>query len=185
MDVVIYRHWWSYLLRALVALIFAILLFSYPGATLLAFTTIFGILLLIMGFVDLVRAAMLAGKKERWGWALGGGLISLLVAAVVLAHTEFTLGFVAVLVGIWAIILGIVDVSIAFDLPPMTGRSLLAVLGWITIALGVIVIIYPYGSIYALMVVLAIYLLVIAGLDVVYAVYSWRLQKHPEKLQED
>lgn len=184
MDVVVYRHWWVYIIRAVVAVIFAILLLAYPSATLKAFMAIFGILLLINGIVDIVRSIILARKKERWGWSLGGGLISLLIGAVVLAHTEFTLAFVAILVGIWAIIMGIVQLAIAFDLPPDTGRGILAVLGAITIGIGVVVIVYPYGSIYALMVMLAIYLLVVAGLEVVFSVYSWRLQKHPEKLVE-
>jgi uncharacterized membrane protein HdeD (DUF308 family) len=185
MDVVVYRQWWSYLLRALVALVFAILLLSYPGATLKTLITILGILLIIEGLVDIVRAIILAARKERWGWALGGGCISLLIGAIFLAHTEFTLAFAAVLIGIWAIISGIVELSIAFDMPAETGRGILAVFGVITIAIGIVVVLYPYGTIYALMVVFSIYLLVQAGLNIVFAIYANKLQKHPEKILED
>ena len=97
-----------------------------------------------------------------------------------LFRSEFTLGFVAILVGIWVIIMGIAEIAIAIDLPPQSGRGILAVSGIISLGFGIAILAWTAGTIYAFMVIIGIYLLVVAVMDRVIAVYVVRFQ-HKEK----
>jgi hypothetical protein len=50
-------------------------------------------------------------------------MLVFLVGAIILGHQEFALSFVVILVGVWAIIAGIAELAIAFEMPPMSGMG--------------------------------------------------------------
>jgi len=182
---ILYRSWWSYVVRGVLALIFGILFIAYPGATLKTFITILGIFLVIDGLVNVVRSIVFIFQKELWGWTLVWGIVGLLLGAILIKHTEFTLGFVAVLAAIWIIIMGIAEIAVAVDMPPNSGRGFLAVFGVISLAFGIVILTWTAGTVYALMVVLGIYLLLMALLDFIISVYVLRFQRREEKELEE
>ncbi len=69
-EVVLSQFWWIFLIKALVALIFGILFLVWPGRTLLALFVIFGLFALTYGFFDVIRAIILAIRRERWGMVM-------------------------------------------------------------------------------------------------------------------
>jgi len=173
---VILKNWWSYLLRGVIAVVFGILLLGWPAATLKVAIILIGILMLIDGLAAMVRSAVLAGHKEKWSWTLVSGIVGILVGAIILGHMEFSLAFVAILVGIWVVISGVVEIAIAFEMPPQSGREIIGAVGIISIAFGIVIVAYPFASVYALTVVLGIYALVIGALGIVASIYARRLQ---------
>ena len=181
MEEVITRSWWSFLIRGIIAVALGIILLAWCGATVKTFIVIFGLFVLVDGLVNVIRSIVLATRKQRWGWTLVGGLIGFLIGAIILAHQEFALAFVVILVGIWAVIMGIAELAIAFDMPPMSGRGLVGLSGVLSLILGVIILVYPFGSVYALMVVLAIYAF-LAGLYLIFlAFYALGAQRRLKK----
>lgn len=181
MEVAILRRsWWSYVLRGIVALIFGILFLAYPGATIKTFIILLGILLVLDGAINIIRSLVFIFQKEPWGWTLIWGLIGLIIGIVLINHTEFTIAFVAILAGIWVIIMGVAEIAIAIDMPAESGRGFLAVFGIISIGFGIAILAWTAGTVYALMVVLGIYLLVIAVMDFLIGIYVGRMQ-HEEK----
>jgi uncharacterized membrane protein HdeD (DUF308 family) len=182
---ILYKSWWSYVLRGVVALIFGILFIAYPGATLKTFITILGVFLLIDGIINIIRSIVFLFKKEQWGWTLVWGIVGLLLGLILINHTEFTLGFVAIIAGIWVIIMGIAEIAIAIDMPPKSGRGILAVSGVISLAFGIVILAWTAGTVYALMVLLGIYLLVVAVIDFVISVYVLRFQHREKKEMEE
>ncbi len=177
---IIERSWWSYVLRGVLALIFGILFIAYPGATLKTFVILLGIFLIIDGVVNLIRSLIFIFRKEPWGWTLVWGLTGLLIGLILVNHTEFTLGFVAILIGIWVVIMGVAEIAVAFDMPPASGRGALAVLGVVSLGFGIAILAWTAETVYALMVLFGIYLLVAAVLDFIIGIYVGRMQ-HKEK----
>ena len=182
---ILYRSWWSYVLRGVLALIFGILFIAYPGATLKTFITILGIFLLIDGAVNVIRSIVFVFRKEPWGWTLVWGIIGLLLGAIFISHTEFTLAFAAILAGIWVIVMGIAEIAMAVDMPPESGRGAVAVLGIISLGFGIAILAWTAGTVYSLMVVLGIYLLVVAILDFIIGIYVGRMQHKVKKELEE
>jgi len=175
------KSWWSFLLKGIIAIIFGIILLFLPGATVKTLVIIVGLFALIDGLVNVIRSFVLMARKQPWGWALAGGLIGFLLGAIILRHQEFALDFVIILVGIWIVLMGIVELAMAFDMPPKTGRGILAVFGIILLALGIIVLVYPFGSAYALMVVIAIYALVAGVFDIGFSFYAMSEERKIKK----
>lgn len=178
---IIYRSWWSYVLRGVLALVFGVLFIAYPGATLKAFVTILGIFLIIDGAVNIIRSIAFAARKEAWGWTLVWGAMGLAVGIVFINHTEFTLAVVAAFLGIWILIMGVAEVAMALDMPPESGRGFLAVLGIMSLGFGIAILAWTAATVYALMVVVGVYLLVAAVLDLVIGIYVGRLQRRGKK----
>ncbi|HEY5531215.1 MAG TPA: DUF308 domain-containing protein [Candidatus Anoxymicrobiaceae bacterium] len=175
------ESWWSYMLKGIIAIIFGIILFSWPGAPMKTLVIIVGLFAIIDGMVNVIRSFVLMARKEKWGWALAGGLIGFLLGAIILRHQEFALAFVVILVGIWIMLMGIVELAVSFDMPPKSGRGILAVFGVILLAIGVIVLVYPFGSAYALMVVIGIYALIAGIFDIGFSFYAMAEQRKVSK----
>jgi uncharacterized membrane protein HdeD (DUF308 family) len=175
------ESWWSYLLKGIIAVFFGILLFSWPGATIKTLVIIVGLFAIIDGLVSVIRSFVMMARKERWGWTLAGGLIGFLLGAIILRHQEFALAIVVILVGLWIMLMGIVELAVAFDMPPKSGRGILAIFGVILLALGVIVLVYPFGSTYALMVVIGIYALIAGIFDIGFSFYAMAEQRKMTK----
>ncbi len=176
-EVIIFKNWWSYLLKGIIAIAFGVALISYPHATLKTFIWIFAIFALASGIVDVIMAVVLATRKERWGWPLVGGLLSILIGGIVLRDPNVALGVIVLLVAIWALIGGIAAVASAFDMPPKSGRGWIGVSGVLSIIAGIIILAYPVGSTYAIMVLISVYLLIGGAYLIVLSFYAMSLQR--------
>jgi uncharacterized membrane protein HdeD (DUF308 family) len=172
---IVTQSWWSFLLRGIIALAFGIIMIAYPSATAKAFFWIFGIFVLIYGLIDIIRGIYRLFKKEKWGATFAWGIVGFLIGGIILGHldkaTTSALWVMAILVGIWVIVLGVVELAAAFDLPPETGRGWIGVLGVISIIFGIIILAYPFGSVYALMVLIGIYAIIAGVFDIVMSIY--------------
>lgn len=167
--------WWSFLLRGLIALAFGIVMIAYPSATAKAFFWIFGLFVLAYGLVDLIRGVVRLFKKEKWFATFAWGAVSFIIGGIILGHlnkaTAGLLWVMALLVGIWVIVLGVVELAAAFDLPPETGRGWIGILGVISFLFGILILVFPFESVYALMVVIGIYAIVAGLFDIVMSIY--------------
>ena len=135
------QNWWLFVLRGVLALIFAALAFWMPQSALLAMTIMFGAFSLVNGAFNLFAAVRHIQKKERWGWLLFSGIVGILtvlvapwVATIVLAS------FLWASVGFWAIFTGVLEISAAVRLRrEIKGEIWLALSGLLSIILGAIV----------------------------------------------
>ena len=131
------QNWWLFVLRGVLALIFAALAFWMPQSALLAMTIMFGAFSLVNGAFNLFAAVRHIQKKERWGWLLFSGIVGLVapwVATIVLAS------FLWASVGFWAIFTGVLEISAAVRLRrEIKGEIWLALSGLLSIILGAIV----------------------------------------------
>jgi uncharacterized membrane protein HdeD (DUF308 family) len=81
--------------------------------TLLALTVFLGIFWVVNGFIELFTALSHRGLPER-GWTAVMGLLSVLAGIVVLAYPGLTLVGLAVVLGVWLAIFGVMEITLAF-----------------------------------------------------------------------
>ena len=62
------QYWWVIALRGVVAIVFGILAFAWPGVTLTALVLLFGAYAVIDGVASIVVGIKEYGERERW-WA--------------------------------------------------------------------------------------------------------------------
>ena len=71
-------NWWLLALRGLIAVLFGILAFMWPGATLLTLVWLFGAFALVNGVLSLVLAAKIPKGYPKLGSLILGGLLGIL-----------------------------------------------------------------------------------------------------------
>jgi uncharacterized membrane protein HdeD (DUF308 family) len=136
-------RWWTFLVRGIAAIIFAILAFVWPGMTLLALTIVFGAYAFVDGIFALA-AALSGWGGSRW-WALLLEAIAGLVVAFIV-WTEPTLSTVGLVyaVAIWAIITGVMEIVAGLQLREVIANEWIYVLaGIVSIAFGILVLRNP------------------------------------------
>ena len=105
---------------------------------------------------------VLARVGRHWGWMLAFGIISLLAGVAVLAWPGRTLIVVAVLFGIQLVVTGIFRFGAAFASEDLTGgtRVLLAVLGVLSLIIGLYAVRHVLITLLALALLFGIYWIV-------------------------
>ena len=121
------RYWWLFLLRGIVAILFGVLSFMWPGITLVTLVLFWGAFALVDGVLALAHAIMGGGVGSRWWLALVGiagiaaGLVTFLMPGLTALVLLFTLpgpgliGFVWVIAA-YAIVFGVLLIGFAFRL---------------------------------------------------------------------
>lgn len=148
MAEILRKNWWLVALRGVVAIIFGILTFVWPGPTLTALVMLFGAYALVEGIFSIasgVSGGSLSGNS-RWLLVLEG-----LVGVIIGLITFFAPGITAVgllyTIGVWAIITGIFQVAAAIQLRQVISDEWLLIFGGIlSVVFGVLVFIYPAAS---------------------------------------
>jgi uncharacterized membrane protein HdeD (DUF308 family) len=83
--------------------------------TLLALTVFLGIYWIVSGVIDIFTALSHRGMQSR-GWTAATGVLSLIAGLIVLAFPGLTLLGLAVILGIWLIVFGVMELTSAFRL---------------------------------------------------------------------
>lgn len=143
MSALLARNWWVVVLRGLAAVIFGLIALFVPGAVLLTLALVFAAYLLVDGVLGMVAAARAASHHERWGLLLLEALVNVgvgMIAAVFPAAA--VLGFV-LLIGIWAVVTGVLVIAASMRLHVSHGRWWLAVAGIVSTVWGVLLLLAP------------------------------------------
>lgn len=163
------RAWWLGLIVGLISLIGGIVLIAYPGPTLTVVALLVGIELLIGG-VFLIVGALGQPSGSRLGGVLGGTL-AMIAGVIVLRHPSDSILVVALAVGLYLILAGILRLVGAFE--TREGRGWLLLASLVDLALGILIVSWPEFGIKTLAVVFGI-VLIVRGLALVLIAFALR-----------
>jgi uncharacterized membrane protein HdeD (DUF308 family) len=151
---------WAVALRGILAVIFGIIALRSPNIVAGAFVIVFAIYAFADGIMDFVIAGQLGRAGQSWGWYVFEGLVSIALGVIALAYPSVTLLAIVLLVGIRAIVMGIVEVVAAFSWEGSESRWLLGITGVLSIMLGVLLLASPVGGGLALLWMIGVYAIV-------------------------
>ena len=141
---VLARSWWVFVLRGLGALLFGVLAVLAPRVGLLALVTLFGAYAFVDGVFRILAAVRAAGWEGRWGSLFLSGILGVATGVVAAAWPGLTALALLYLVGGWAIVTGALEIVASIRLrKEITGEWLLALAGVASIALGVLLFLFP------------------------------------------
>ncbi len=130
----------------------------------------FGIVLLIGGGFGLVNAINLMKKKHDYLSPLINSIVGILVGLFIVIYTHRSLEVFAIILGIWAVILGFVQLFIAINLfPPGRDKNLILLNSAITLIFGLILFFNPFNSVVALIFLVGALALVFGGILVYFS----------------
>src|SRR5437879_4179805 len=123
-------------------------------------------------------ADMMAGVGRHWGWVLAFGIITLLVGVVALVWPGRTLIVVAVLFGIQLIVMGIFRFVAAFAASDVGGgtRVLFALLGVLSLIIGLYAVRHVLITLLALALLLGIFWIVSGAVELFNALAQREVQ---------
>ena len=129
----------SLIVRGVLALAVGIIALAWPQVTVLALVILFAIYAFIAAGVQAARAFSSAKAGPVFGHLLLG-LVDLAAGVVALAWPGPTALVLVLIVGIWAVTAGVVEIAAAFQAGEQAGTRAMYILGGLaTIAFGVVV----------------------------------------------
>lgn len=175
MFVALAHNWWTLLLRGILAVIFGILTFVYPGITLLVLTMLFGAYALVDGIFAVVAAVSAPEGQKRWWVTLLEGIVGIIVGVLTFFMPGLTALGLLHLIAIWAIITGIFEIVAAIRLrKQITGEWLLILSGAVSVLFGLLIVLMPGAGALAVVWWIGAYTIVFG---ILFIVLSFRLRK--------
>lgn len=143
MSGVLAENWWAIALRGVFAILFGIIAFAAPGATILSLVLLFSAYMLVDGVFAIVAAVRAARQHERWGLLVLEGIANIAVGIIVFLWPGLTVVAFVLWMAVWSIISGALMVGAAFQLKGDHGRGWLAFGGIASIIFGILLAIAP------------------------------------------
>jgi uncharacterized membrane protein HdeD (DUF308 family) len=173
------RAWGWVLAFGIITLLTGLAALVWPGRTLIVVAVLFGIQLIVMGIFRFVAAFASDDRSGGTRVLLALlGVLSLIIGLYAVRHVLITLLALALLLGIFWVVSGTVELFTALSHRGMQGRGWTAFMGILSIVSGIIVLAYPGISLLVLAVVLSIWLLVFGAMQITLAFRIRSLAHH-------
>jgi uncharacterized membrane protein HdeD (DUF308 family) len=173
---VLARNWWALLIRGIAAVIFGILAFTWPGATLFAICILFGAYAFVDGVFAIVAAVRAAQAHERWWPFVIEGIVGLAIAAITFYDVTITFLALYFTVAVWAFITGILEIAAGIQLRKHIANEFLLILaGLASIVFGVFMFWHPVAATIAIVWIIATYAVVFG---IIMIALAFRLRAH-------
>jgi len=159
------RNWWLTALRGILAVIFGVAAFVWPGMTLEVLVLLFGAYAFVDGVVVLSFGLMAAGEHERWWPLVLGGIIGIATGVLTFAQPSTVALALVYVIGAWAILTGVAEVVAAIRLRNVvSGEWLMGFSGVLSIVFGVLVLAQPNAGALTLVYLFGFYA-ILAGIS--------------------
>ena len=109
------KNWYMLLLKGIIMILLAILIFMSPADALLTYVLYVGIGFIIAGIVRIIQGFSAKGTQESWGWIVFEGLMDLFLGYILMIHPDLTVSIFPIMMGFWAAFYGIFLVVGAFS----------------------------------------------------------------------
>lgn len=168
------HHWWLFVLRGLAAIVFGALALLWPGATVVALTAFIAAYALVDGIVAIGSAVRMRAVFDRWWMLLVQGLISTAFGIFAFVNPALSLLYIVISVSLWMLLAAVVLFSLARVQKAMGGHPGWSVAGGVlSLVLAVAAIAYPGLTVATVIVLIAWFAL---ALGVVQLVIAFRVR---------
>ena len=172
------RSWGWVLFFGLLTLVIGILVMVWPEGTLRVLTVLFGLELILVGIFRLVRA-FASGEQHRV-WSVILGILAIFLGVLVLRNIWTTVAVLAVVLGVYWIIAGIIDFVMAIGDSTYPSRGFTIFMGIVQVIAGIVVVSWPTESLTALTWLLGIWFVILGVLGIVMAFMVRSAGKEPQ-----
>jgi uncharacterized membrane protein HdeD (DUF308 family) len=172
------RRWWLIALRGVLAILFGLVAFIWPGPTIIALALLFGAYMLVDGVLAFV-AAISGRGGDRWWVLMLEGLVGVLAGIAAFIWPGLTALVAVYLIAAWALLTGVLEIAAAIRLRrQIEGEWLLVVGGVLSILLAVLLFVLPGAGATALVWVLGAYAILFG---IMLLALSFRVRGHTSR----
>ena len=166
---------WALGISGVLSVAFGVVILIWPGISLYALVILFGAFSLANGIVN-VATAISGRVKQGRGWLAVAGLLGIAVGVVVFLWTGMSALALLYVIGVYAVLLGLITIAGAFWLPFEVGdRALFVLTGLVSILFGIVMFAKPGDGALVLLALIAAFALVTGVSELVVAIGGKRL----------
>lgn len=176
------QDWWLFVLRGVFAILFGIIAWAWPDLTLTWLIVLFGAFAIVDGIFAVVNAITDDRESGRTRFVYGiGGLVSIAFGVVVWAWPDLTATTLMILIGFWAIVVGVALIVSAIRYRrEIENEWSLGFSGLASLVFGAIITIFPGDGAIALTWLIGVYAIVWGAFLIA---FGWRLRKVRDRLE--
>lgn len=167
-------RWWVVLVRGLVAIVFGVVAFTWPGLTILTLVLFYGAFVLADGILAIAAAISGRGPSQARWWLVLSGVLGILLGLVAFVFPAAVALVLLFLIAAWSIVTGVMEVVAAIQLrKEIEHEWLLIVSGVLSVLFGLVLMALPVAGALAIVWLIAAYAIV-SG--IVYVTWALRLR---------
>jgi uncharacterized membrane protein HdeD (DUF308 family) len=106
---------WVSILKGAMLIVFGVWLLKSPTDNLMKLSMVFGIIIILGGLLEVGLAFSNRKNSIYSGWAIGSGVLDILIGAFLVSNPSFILLLITGLVSIWLLIRGIISIRYALN----------------------------------------------------------------------
>lgn len=171
------RNWGLILLRGILAIIFGVLAFVWPGITLISLVLLYGAFAFTDGILAIAAAVRGGLPAPRW-WLALIGVFGVGAGVLTVLWPQITALVLLLFIAGWAIATGVMQIIGAIKLrEEIEDEWLLIASGVLSVVFGVLLAMWPGAGALAMILVIGSFAIMFGILEVLFAL---RLRKHAE-----
>ena len=151
------KHWWMLFIAGILCLAAGVTVFVFPLESYVTLSIIFGILMVLVGAVQLIVASSSNNYLTMRGYAITGGVLDLLMGLFLCFYPGVTLVILPIMLGIWMLYHSFMIIAFGDDLDTFNikGNGLLIGSGVVLLILSILILMNPFAAGIAAVVVIA------------------------------
>ncbi|MEO3760604.1 HdeD family acid-resistance protein [Mycobacterium sp. B14F4] len=162
--------WKSTLLSGVLAVALGVLIWLWPGKTIVIAAIFFGAYLLVTGIAQVIFAFSLHVSAGGRVLLFISGAAALILAVLCFRSLQESILLLAIWIGIGFIFRGVATAVSAISDPTLPGRAWEIFIGVISLIAGVVILAAPFESLETLTIVVGIWLIVLGVFEIVSAI---------------
>lgn len=162
------------MLLSIAYIVIGMMLLIMPQTSLLWIYYAFGAVVLITGIVCLIQYARIRGTGFTAPFMLVGGVITAGLGIFTLAKPQVVASFLPIVFGIFIVVDGLSRIGSAIDLAKRKGQKwwVLLLLSIVSVALGILLVLHPFGAAVSVVMVCGILLIVEGAMNLGCILYA-------------
>jgi uncharacterized membrane protein HdeD (DUF308 family) len=165
------RLWKSAMIWGALTVVLGALILVWPGQSIAVASTLFGVYLLLSGFVQVALAFILPESAGMRVLYFISGVLSVILSIFCFRHLgdAYSILLLSVWIGVSFIFQGVSTTAVAISYKELPARGWTGVLGVLSAIAGVVVLVWPFDSIAVLTIATGVWLVVLGIAGVVQA----------------
>lgn len=164
------RNWGLIALRGVAAIIFGLLALLNPVLSIALLILLFGAYALIDGIFTSIAAVANRHEEPHWIALLVSGIVGIAIGLITFFWPRLTALALLLLIAIWAIIMGIGEITAAIRLRRIiSGEWVLLLTGIVSVVFGIVLFLFPGAGAVAMVLWIGAFAVVLGVLRVIFA----------------
>lgn len=155
-----FKNWRLSYGNGILAIIFGSVALIFPGITIIGLAFYFAVTILLGGILLTISAIRSRKILPNWQLMLTEGIIGILIGIIILAMPQIAAAFFVVIMGVWAMVIGLVFIISYFGLMlPAILKPFHILTGILSVIIGIVIILNPFESTRVIVILIGIYVI--------------------------